>query len=192
MKIIYYEVAKTPSTNAEAKKLMHLWDPKALTVVTTQNQTAGKGKFGRDWKSSNRDIIVTYCFFITEMDIDLSQLFRLGTKAVLMLTQELQIPHATIKWPNDVLVQGEKLCGVLCETLPSQGMLGIALGIGINANTLKEDLQNVGQPATSLQILLGYPVVLEHSLECLTTHFIRILEKDIAKVLATKTNFWNI
>ncbi|EPP28794.1 biotin/lipoate A/B ligase family protein, partial [Chlamydia psittaci 84-8471/1] len=74
----------------------------------------------------------------TELDIDASLLFRLGTEAVLEVIQDLGITNGTIKWPNDVLVNGEKLCGVLSETLPSQGYLGIILGIGINGNSSKE------------------------------------------------------
>lgn len=191
MKVIYYEVAKTPSTNTEAKRLMHLWDPYALTVVTTKHQTAGKGKFGKSWKSSPKDLLATFCFFLKVQDLDLSQLFRLGTEAVLMLTQELHI-KASIKWPNDVLIHNKKLCGVLCETLPSQRHLGVALGIGINVNTPKEILDAIDQPAISLQAILGEEVDVGGLLEKLTTQIIQILRVHIADMLATQTDFRKI
>ncbi|WP_348663267.1 biotin--[acetyl-CoA-carboxylase] ligase [Chlamydia vaughanii] len=188
MKVIYYEIAETPSTNETAKQLMHLWNPYALTVVSTQNQTEGKGKFNRAWISSNKDITLSLCFFITELDIDVSQLFRLGTEVVLELIQDLGIANGTVKWPNDILVNGEKLCGVLSETLPSQGYLGIILGIGINSNITKEELANVNQPATSLSILLNHDVDLEEIKNALVSRAEKIISQTFSKTLATESH----
>ncbi|QVE49427.1 biotin--[acetyl-CoA-carboxylase] ligase [Chlamydia crocodili] len=184
MKVIYYEIAETPSTNETAKQLMHLWNPYALTVISTQKQTAGKGKFNKTWFSSNKDLTVSLCFFITELDIDVSQLFRLGTEAVLALIQDLGIRNGTIRWPNDVLVNEEKLCGVLSETMPTQGYLGITLGIGINGNTKKEELASIDQPATSLSILLNHTVDLGEVREKLIEHAKKSILRRFSKILA--------
>lgn len=188
MKVIYYEIAETPSTNATAKQFMHVWNPFALTVVSTQKQTNGKGKFNKSWVSSNKDLTLSFCFFITELDIDVSLLFRLGTEAVLELIQDLGITNGTIKWPNDVLVHGEKLCGVLSETLPSQGYLGIVLGIGINGNSSQEDLASIEQPATSLSILLQHPIDLEEIRHQLVEHVRKCILQRFSKILARKMN----
>ncbi|MEF9519669.1 biotin--[acetyl-CoA-carboxylase] ligase [Chlamydia crocodili] len=184
MKVIYYEIAETPSTNETAKQLMHLWSPHVLTVISTQKQTAGKGKFNKTWLSSDKDLTVSLCFFITELDIDISQLFRLGTEAVLNLIQDLGIRNGTIKWPNDILVNEEKLCGVLSETMPAQGYLGIVLGIGINGNTKKEELTSIDQPATSLSILLNRTVDLEEIREKLIEHVKKSILQRFSKILA--------
>ncbi|WP_100934261.1 biotin--[acetyl-CoA-carboxylase] ligase [Candidatus Chlamydia corallus] len=188
MKVIYYEIEKIPSTNTMATSYMHLWNPYALTVISTKCQTAGKGKFGRSWKSSNGDLLNTFCFFITDLEIDVSRLFRLGTEAVVALCEELGITEAKIKWPNDVLIREEKLCGVLPETLPVEGLLGVVLGIGINANTTKKLLEDVGQPATSLQEVLGHPIDLEVARELLIQHVLCVLNQNLADSLATKLN----
>ncbi|QXE26757.1 biotin--[acetyl-CoA-carboxylase] ligase [Chlamydia buteonis] len=188
MKVIYYEIAETPSTNATAKQLMHVWNPFALTVVSTQKQTDGKGKFNKSWVSSNKDLALSLCFFITELDIDVSLLFRLGTEAVLELIQDLGITNGTIKWPNDVLVNGEKLCGVLSETLPSQGYLGIVLGIGINGNSSKEDLASIEQPATSLSILLKHTIDLKEIRNKLVEHVQKCILQRFPKILAREMN----
>lgn len=188
MKVIYYEIAETPSTNETAKQLMHLWNRSALTVVSTQKQTTGKGKFNKTWISSHKDLTVSLCFFINELDIDASQLFRLGTEAVLNLIQDLGIPNGMIKWPNDVLVNQEKLCGVLSETIPMQGYLGIILGIGINGNTTKEELSSIDQPATSLAILLNHTVDLREIREKLVEYVRKSILQKFSKILARETD----
>ncbi|WP_284441500.1 biotin--[acetyl-CoA-carboxylase] ligase [Chlamydia gallinacea] len=184
MKIVHYEIAETPSTNETAKQLMHLWNPYVLTIVSTQNQTEGKGKFNRSWISSSKDITLSLCFFITEFNLDISRLFRLGTDIVLQLLHDLEILHATIKWPNDILVNGKKLCGVLSETLPSQGYLGVVLGIGINGNSLPEDLISIQQPATSLAILLQHSIDLKQVKDTLAYHAQTIISSAFPYTLA--------
>ncbi|BAE80885.1 biotin synthetase [Chlamydia felis Fe/C-56] len=188
MKVIYYEIAETPSTNATAKQLIHLWNPQALTVVSTRKQTEGKGKFNKTWISSDKDLTLSLCFFITELDIDVSQLFRLGTEAVLSLIQDLGISNGTIKWPNDVLVNGAKLCGVLSETVPMHSHLGIILGIGINGNTTKEELNSIDQPATSLSILLNHTIDLEEIRDKLIEHVKQGILQKFPKILAREMN----
>ncbi|VVT43123.1 Bifunctional ligase/repressor BirA [Chlamydia avium] len=188
MKIVYYEIAETPSTNETAKQLMHLWNPCALTIVSTQNQTKGKGKFNRSWVSSNKDITLSLCFFITELNIDSSRLFRLGTEVVSRCLNDLRIPQAMIKWPNDILVNGKKLCGVLSETLPIQGYLGVILGIGINGNSTSEDLSIIQQPATSLAMLLNHTIDLEEVRDILAYHAQTIISQSFPHTLARETH----
>lgn len=187
MKVVYYEIETTPSTNETAKKQMHLWNPYALTVVSTRKQTAGKGKFNTTWRSSPKDLTLSLCFFITELNIDRSQLFRLGTESVLALTREWHIP-AHIKWPNDVLVHHEKLSGVLCETLPVQKYLGVIIGIGLNVNSGREELAYVGQPATSLSLLLHRDLDIEELQSSLVHHARTLIQDTLAHVLPMELN----
>jgi Biotin-(acetyl-CoA carboxylase) ligase len=161
MKEIYYEIASTDSTNATAKKGISLWDPYALTVVTTREQTAGKGKFGRYWHSTDRDILASFCFFLCVDSVDSALLFRIGTEAVIRLGASLGIPGAVMKWPNDVLVLGKKLSGVLCETVPVDKGLFVIIGIGVNGNVCADELLVIDQPATSLQELIGESLDME-------------------------------
>lgn len=101
MKIIYYEIAETSSTNLTAKELGNYFCPQALTVVFTQKQIHGKGQFGRTWHSSHKDFTASFCFFIRANDIDSALLFRLGTESVLRLIHTFGISDAIIRWPND-------------------------------------------------------------------------------------------
>lgn len=161
MKIVYYEIEETPSTNLTARELAPYLCPQSLSVISTKKQLQGKGQFGRRWHSTERDLIISFCFFIRVQDLDSSLLFRLGTESVLRCVEELGIPEATIKWPNDVLVGGKKLSGILCETSLIRQDLCVIIGIGINGNVSEEELRGVDQPATSLQILLQGPVSLD-------------------------------
>lgn len=164
MKEIYYEIASTDSTNTTAKRGMSLWDPYALTIVTTRKQTAGRGKFSRYWHSTDRDLLASFCFFLRVDSVDSALLFRIGTEAVIRLGVSLGIPGIVMKWPNDVLVQGKKLSGVLCETVPVENGMGVIIGIGINGNVSAEELLVVDQPATSLQELIGRSLDIEEQI----------------------------
>ena len=96
--------------------------------------------------------------------MDSALLFRIGTEAVIRLGVSLGIPGMVMKWPNDVLVQGKKLSGVLCETVPVENGMGVIIGIGINGNVSAEELLVVDQPATSLQELIGRSLDIEEQI----------------------------
>lgn len=183
MHVVLYEMEETPSTNLAAKHALPYLDPRALTVVITKKQTAGYGKQGRKWLSTENDLAVSFCFFITDTSIDPARLFRLGTDAVLRLLEQLGIRNATVKWPNDILIQGEKLCGVLSETVPYHNVLGVILGIGINGNSSYQDLDLIDQPATSLQIQLQRPISLATIREKLTEQITKLIQEQLGNLL---------
>lgn len=179
MKIIYYEIEETPSTNLTAKTLAPYLCSQALSVISTKKQVQGKGQFGKKWVSTERDLIISFCFFIRVQDLDSSLLFRIGTEAVLRFVRTLGISQATIKWPNDIFVQGQKLSGVLCETTFCKQNLCIIIGIGINGNVSEADLKIIDQPATSLQILLQRPVDLNNAKKQLSELIYQTIQEQL-------------
>ncbi len=68
--------------------------------------------------------------------------------------EELDV-FPTIKWPNDLLLSGKKVGGILCETVIEQGRLGVICGIGLNVNMELADLNAIDRPATSLFVETG-------------------------------------
>jgi len=60
-----------------------------------------------------------------------------------------------IKWPNDIQLNGKKICGVLCELIFQGEEVSVILGVGLNVNMELADLQEINQPATSLKIESG-------------------------------------
>jgi BirA family transcriptional regulator, biotin operon repressor / biotin---[acetyl-CoA-carboxylase] ligase len=109
------------STNDRARELATTGAPRG-TVVTAGAQTAGRGRQGREWSSPPGSLALS--LVLREHD-DLLPL-RAG-----LAVADLAGPEAGVKWPNDVLVAGEKVAGVLAEARPREGWA--VLGIGVNA-----------------------------------------------------------
>ncbi len=112
----------TGSTNARARDLALAGAPHG-TLVTAGEQTAGRGRQGRGW-STPPGSALALSLVIRDPDPLLS--LRAG-----LAVADLAGPAATVKWPNDVLLDGRKVAGVLVEGRPQEGWA--VLGIGVNA-----------------------------------------------------------
>jgi BirA family biotin operon repressor/biotin-[acetyl-CoA-carboxylase] ligase len=130
------------------------------TVVFAHHQTAGKGRQGREWFSrpgSSLTFSLLLRLNIDELGL-LSRLSLLGCSAMVdVLAQYYQL-QGLIKWPNDVIVHGKKICGVLMEALwQGQALQAVILGMGVNlardAYPLDVDLR---YPATSIESEVGF------------------------------------
>lgn len=146
------------STNNYAKKLGEEGAPHG-TLVTAEVQEAGKGRRGRVWKTPRGSSIAMSLLLRPSLQPELaSQLTLVMGLAAAKAFRELTGLDAGIKWPNDVVIRGRKLCGILTEM--STEMLSIhyvVIGIGINVNMTEfpEDIRNV---ATSLALECGKTV----------------------------------
>ena len=165
------------STNTYA--LEHFEELDDLCVVVADIQTQGRGRFDRTWFSYESENI--YLSFVLK---------PMNNRYLSNLTQYLSVVSANviesygvktqIKWPNDVLISGKKICGILCESkLKSNKIQGVVLGIGINLNMSKESVMAIGRPATSLNLELGKTVDNQAFLDKLMFEF----EKHYTQVL---------
>lgn len=121
------------STNTEALARADVPD---LRAVATHEQLAGRGRLGRQWLSAP-----AVCFsWIARPAFPLSTggLLPLMTAVVLAEYCAALGVEATVKWPNDLLVDGRKLAGVLCEARADQTRWVAAVGIGLNLRTPAE------------------------------------------------------
>ncbi|WP_048055058.1 biotin--[acetyl-CoA-carboxylase] ligase [Thermococcus onnurineus] len=149
-KIIHFH--EVDSTN-EYAKLIAL-DEREGTVVVADRQTAGKGRKGRTWASPEGGLWMSVILKPKAEPKHLSKLVFIGALAVVDTLWKFGI-EAGIKWPNDVWVNGRKICGVLTE-----GRIGefVILGIGLNVNNdAPEELRKM---ATSMREFLGREVSL--------------------------------
>ncbi len=173
--INYIHFDTIDSTNAWTKKNASMLDPDQLTCVTALEQTAGRGSFGRKWVSPKGLNIYATLYFCLPLSspylINIGQILSLSCVAVL----KKKGFNAQIKWPNDLLIEGKKVAGILCETIPCSDRLGIALGIGINVNMQQDELDTIDQPATSLAQLSGHTWTLEKIIEPILNQFIEDL-----------------
>ena len=142
------------STNSYALEFLSSLDDK--TVVFTTNQTSGRGRYDRKWICDDTENLYMSIVLKPEKKHDypypnLTQYLSVSVCKVLEKNFDIQ---PDIKWPNDILVNGAKISGILAET----GMLnnqinGVVLGIGLNVNLKQGTLNTIDQNATSISVL---------------------------------------
>ncbi|RMF82153.1 MAG: biotin--[acetyl-CoA-carboxylase] ligase [Nitrospirae bacterium] len=126
-----------PSTSLEARRLAQAGAPEG-TVVVADQQTGGRGRKGRHWYSpAGVNLYLSVLLRPTLLPPERTPLLTLAAGVALCraLQPFLGLHHARLKWPNDVLVEGKKLAGVLTEMSTTATHVDyVVLGIGVNCN----------------------------------------------------------
>lgn len=140
------------STNLEARRLANQGAEEG-TVVVTEEQAAGRGRLSRGWYSPFGKGL--WFSLILRPDFLPSEASKCTLMAAVALTKafhKMGLVDAGIKWPNDILVNGRKLVGILTEMSGSMEEISyIVMGIGINVKTKQEELpEEIKHIATSL------------------------------------------
>lgn len=151
-KIYYYD--SLPSTQKTAKELA-LNGAVEGTIVVAEEQTSGRGRMARQWHSPKGTGIWTS--FIIRPNIPIQkapQLTLLTAVAAVRAIDSLLDVDIHIKWPNDLLINGKKVCGILTELQAEENQIqSIIIGVGINVNQSANDFSNeLRTIATSLSI----------------------------------------
>ena len=124
------------STNEYIKKIKDSIKDKQIAVVTF-NQTLGKGQMGKVWSSEpNKNICMSFIF--KDLGINVAKNFKLNMIVSLLLVKVLKnlgLKELSLKWPNDILSDGKKLCGILIESnIKRTDITQSIIGIGLNVN----------------------------------------------------------
>jgi BirA family biotin operon repressor/biotin-[acetyl-CoA-carboxylase] ligase len=148
-KIIYFD--EITSTNDYLKEHYHQLDN--YTICTAGKQTAGRGRMGRSWVG-NKDENIALSILIKDFKNRIINIENITLLASCALHQYLStyINDILIKWPNDLLIKGKKISGILTEGIAySDKIEAIIIGIGININQIDfiEELKNL---TTSLKL----------------------------------------
>ncbi len=154
-RLIY--VPELPSTNDEAKKLAREGCPEG-TVVITEKQTGGKGRLGRAWFSPpGKGLWFTVVLRPPVNPAETPQVTMVTAVAVATAVREHTGVEAGIKWPNDILVKGKKLCGILVELNAEMDRVNFMVaGVGLNVNIPRSEFPpDIAETATSLQAETG-------------------------------------
>lgn len=125
------------------------------TVVVADTQTAGRGRLGRVWSSAEKKGIWMSVVLRPTIPPEEVQLITLGASvAVVSAIYTALGLQAGIKWPNDIILDGKKVCGILIEMSCEMEQVGfIVVGIGINVNHVLEDFpEGIRNTATSLKL----------------------------------------
>lgn len=161
--LVYFEELDSTQTylKQHASELTH------ATVVCAERQTAGRGRYDRKWISNPGGLYFSVLLKSVQTDF-LPNLTQLMALSVCHALEDLELSPA-LKWPNDVQVNGQKICGILSEAIFDKGpQATVVLGVGINIS--QEGLDHVGQPATSLK-QLGISTNKQTLLKSVLTYF---------------------
>lgn len=174
---------KTTSTMDVSRELIaSTSDVQALdgTVVVADEQIRGRGRFGRTWDSRCCDNILASVILCPRLSLT-GQITTMGSLASAMTVDALTLARSEIKWPNDVLVHGKKVSGVIAESVITGDAFAGVLGIGLNVNSVVStdearayqaisimqvaDRKKRFKRANVLTVLLGYLNELYESLD---------------------------
>ncbi len=164
--VLYFETLDSTQTYLKE----HVNDLDDQTVVTADEQTAGRGRFDRRWVSQEGGLYFSVLLKPTKTDF-LANITQLMALCVCQAAEQYGV-QPNLKWPNDVQVAGKKLCGILSEAIAQNGRVA-ALVTGVGVNVAQADLSHVGQPAVSLREL-GINVAKEDFLHTVLELFFRL------------------
>ncbi len=131
------------------------------TVVVAEHQTSGSGKGERVWSSKPGAGLLFSVLLRPEARFeDLPQITLLAAVAMVDAIAANGVSGARVKWPNDILIDGRKVCGILAETgVSPDGSVFVVLGVGLNINESLSDFPpELEEIATSLAVAAGRPL----------------------------------
>jgi BirA family biotin operon repressor/biotin-[acetyl-CoA-carboxylase] ligase len=176
-----FDYDQLDSTNAQAKRLLEETPGEAL-LVTAVTQTAGRGRLGRPWQSP---LGGAWFSMVWPYAVGRDAAHYGATPLVAALATYLTVRKLAgdtlriqVKWPNDVLVNGRKAVGILCEQVIQQqkkasaSSAAIIVGVGVNTNFAPADLSgDLNYPATTLRQELGHDLDVPALITDAAAHF---------------------
>jgi len=171
-KILFFE--EVDSTNNKAKQIA--LEEKEGTVVISEMQTSGRGRRGREWHSPKGGIYVS---FILKPNMSPEKAPQITLVSSLALVEALdsmfQKLNAKIKWPNDVLISGKKISGILTELSSDMEKINyIVVGVGVNIST---GINNLPENATSLKLEMNQDISVKLFLKSFLEHYDSIYQE---------------
>ena len=166
--------SRIDSTNQYAKRIAEEGAPDG-TLIIADEQTAGKGRSGRTWVTPPAEAIAFTLLLRPKLSPDrISMVTLVMGLAVTNAVNSLYGVSAGIKWPNDVVIKGRKLCGILTEMSAEVRQVNyIVIGVGINAN-LTSFPEEIREIATSLKLELGRDINRAELIARVMTEFERL------------------
>ena len=156
-KVVVYN--STASTNDIAWRYATQHKYNGLAVFA-ESQSKGRGRQGNKWLSNDGQSILG-SILLLDCPCGLETVTLAIPIAVVKTLEDIGLGGAKIKWPNDILVNGKKICGVLIESRKGNSQNNYVIGIGINCHQQKKFFENIAlaMPGTSIDIETGTPVI---------------------------------
>ena len=131
MKLKKFKFKKVKSTNNTAIRIIKESNYN-LGMVIAETQTNGKGQYGRKWISLKGNLFVSFFFNLENISLTIKQLTKKNCLLVKKLISKYYRKRIIYKKPNDLLIKGKKICGILQETVKRLNKEFLIVGIGIN------------------------------------------------------------
>jgi BirA family transcriptional regulator, biotin operon repressor / biotin---[acetyl-CoA-carboxylase] ligase len=167
-----YRFDKVDSTNSHLLKLGVEGFPEG-TVVVADEQTAGRGRFGRNWEAEPQ-VNVLSSLLVRPNFLQGDEIFVLTFAAAVSVAEAIEDVTSIrcgLKWPNDVLLDNKKVCGILLESsFDSNRLSHVVLGIGLNVNQ-QSFSPAISSGATSLRLFTGKKFDRDELLFAILTNF---------------------
>jgi BirA family biotin operon repressor/biotin-[acetyl-CoA-carboxylase] ligase len=186
------KLSATQSTNSYLKELSKSQVLKDTTVVITESQTKGRGQQHTHWQST-RGKSLTFSVYKTFEQLPADRAFVISMQTALAITRTLKyysIPNVTIKWPNDIMADGKKCCGILIEnSVKGSSIASTIIGVGLNVNEISfESLPS----ATSLLLSGGRKFELQEVFQNLVSeieiHLNEMVSLDVEAIFNNYTS----
>jgi BirA family biotin operon repressor/biotin-[acetyl-CoA-carboxylase] ligase len=148
----------TQSTNDVV--MQRLVESQSTTILcAAEMQTAGKGRRGRSWVSPfGRNIYLTYGRFVGRQLSELGGLSLVVGMLVVDVLRSMGLERVGLKWPNDIVLDGGKLGGILLELRASDVRgIGLVAGVGLNLSLRAEEASTIGQPWSVISSQVAMP-----------------------------------
>lgn len=168
MRII--KLSAIDSTNSYLRNMSAKEELDDFTIVTAQNQTQGRGQMGSVWASqSSKNLMFSVFKEVYQFNLEHPFYISIATSlAVIKSLKGFSIPKLYIKWPNDILSEDKKICGILIENVIKQNQfMASIIGVGLNVNQIEfDDLPR----ASSLKLISGKVYNLDELLNTIITN----------------------
>ena len=173
MKIKIKKFKTVKSTNDIALKFIkkNISEP---TVITSESQTKGRGRVGKKWISLKGNLFISIFFKLDQKKINFKQFAILNAFLIKKVISKTISTNVTIKWPNDLLFNKKKFCGILQEVIKFDNFDYLIVGIGLNTNI---DPQNKGFKSTSLKNILKKKINNQKVLNNIVVAYEKFLEE---------------
>jgi BirA family biotin operon repressor/biotin-[acetyl-CoA-carboxylase] ligase len=173
MKIRKFIFKRVNSTNSTAIKIIQNSELNCGMVIS-ETQKKGKGQYGRKWISHKGNLFVSFFFDLNKINLSIKKLTKINCLLVKKLITNFYKKKITFKAPNDLLINGKKISGILQETITKNNHKYLIVGIGINI-IKSPNIRNY--PTTNLLELIGKKIDYKLAVNLLRS----IFEKNLLK-----------
>ena len=179
MKFKKFNFKKVLSTNNTAIKIIKKTNLN-YGMVISEYQKKGRGQYGRKWISIKGNLFVSFFFNLEKINISIKKLTKINCMLVKKAISNFYKKKITFKSPNDLLINGKKICGILQESINKNNQRFLVVGIGIN---VVKSPNIAHYPITNLYEVIGkkisYKLLLNSLKSNFENRFLNFFKKEI-------------